>query len=99
MGARAMDTVRLYRAVLKSATKFPSKNKMAIVEEIKVEFRQKRELTDAKEIEKAGSDGARRFRSPECILEHGLEVESMASFFKRTAYGGLSDADEGTGRL
>ena len=53
MGARAMDTVRLYRAVLKSATKFPSKNKMAIVEEIKVEFRQKRELTDAKEIEKA----------------------------------------------
>lgn len=41
----------------------------------------------------------RWFRLFECIFEYGFEVELMVSFFKRIVYGGLSDVDEGTGRL
>ena len=44
------STLRLYRAVLRSATKFPSRNQGAIVEEIKSEFRRAAYLTDGKEI-------------------------------------------------
>jgi len=46
----ATSTIALYRRVLKSAKKFPSRNKNAIAEEIKFEFRAHKTLTDSKEI-------------------------------------------------
>jgi hypothetical protein len=44
------STIHLYRAVLRSALRFPSRNKLAIVEEIKHEFRAHKALTDDGEI-------------------------------------------------
>ena len=44
------STIHLYRAVLRSALRFPSRNKLAIVDEIKQEFRAHKTLTDDAEI-------------------------------------------------
>ncbi|CAL52850.1 Complex 1 LYR protein [Ostreococcus tauri] len=60
------STLRLYRAVLRSANKFPSRNRGKMVEEIKTEFREGRAATDAREIETriaAARDGLDRLNA------------------------------------
>ena len=58
--------LHLYRAILRSALRFPSKNRTAIAEEIKLEFREARELTDDAEIARRlamARDGLDRLRA------------------------------------
>lgn len=65
MSARA-STLALYRAVLRSASKFPSRNRGKMVSEIKLEFREGRGAVDAKEIDRrlaAARDGLDRLNA------------------------------------
>ena len=59
-------TLTLYRHVLKAATRFPSKNRMGIVQEIKTEFREARGETDGETLKKKltlARDGLDRLRA------------------------------------
>lgn len=46
------STLRLYKEILYSAQRFPSIKRDNIVKEIKVSFRENRQMTDQKEIDK-----------------------------------------------
>jgi|TARA_B110000977_G_scaffold193923_1_gene269639 hypothetical protein len=60
------STLTLYRHVLKAATKFPSKNRLGIVAEIKTEFREAKGVTDGEVLRKKlqlARDGLDRLRA------------------------------------
>ena len=60
------STLLLYRHILKAAARFPSKNRAGLIEEIKVEFREARGVTDAGELKKKitlAKDGLDRMRA------------------------------------
>ncbi len=65
--------LRLYRNILQSAKNFPSIKRNSIIMEIKETFRQYRDLTDEKEIEKCIA-----------VAVKGLSQLSMYSSLKRT---------------
>jgi hypothetical protein len=48
-----MNVARLYRDILKAATRFPSVKRSAIVRDIKKEFHDNKGLTDSEEVLKA----------------------------------------------
>ena len=59
-------TLTLYRHVLKAATRFPSKNRVGIVQDIKTEFREARGETDGETLKKKltlARDGLDRLRA------------------------------------
>jgi LYR motif-containing protein 4 len=47
------EILSLYRSIIKNAKVFPSKNRLRIVEEIRVEFRNNRNLSEKKAINEA----------------------------------------------
>jgi hypothetical protein len=60
------STLLLYRHILKAAARFPSKNRLGLIKEIKVEFREAREISDATELKKKihlAKDGLDRMRA------------------------------------
>ena len=60
-----VEVLRLYRAVLRAAARFPSKKRAFIIEDIKVEFREGAVVTDATLVQRriaVAQDGLVRLR-------------------------------------
>jgi hypothetical protein len=60
-----VEVLRLYRAVLRAAARFPSKKRASIIEDIKLEFREGAVVTDAALVQRrlaVAHDGLVRLR-------------------------------------
>ena len=59
------EVLRLYRAILRAAERFPSKKRAAIIEDIKLEFREGATVTDSALVQRrvaVAQDGLARLR-------------------------------------